>query len=320
MQGSKVLSRSSKPSADALASVIAALGARGAKHSRVEAAGHWALSFPSLDRLKFVALLRGRCCVILPGGQVHWVEQGDVFLLGRTPYVVASDTATPPLPGSGLFAQSGQEVVRLGGDRCVAIGGSVALSQAGTALLLDALPPFLHIGHACDSASAVRRTLGVLEAQSGPAELGGSLIAVKLAEVLLIEALRAASAHGDRAFAGWVSALGDRQVGQALRLMHGNIAFAWTVAGLAERVAMSRSAFAQRFAEQVGRSPMDYLRGLRMALARQMLSAGGSDVAAVAAQVGYASQSAFGQAFRRAFGHPPTAARDDRDAQDLSAR
>ncbi|WP_249165440.1 AraC family transcriptional regulator [Bradyrhizobium sp. AUGA SZCCT0431] len=40
-------------------------------------------------------------------------------------------------------------------------------------------------------------------------------------------------------------------------------------------------------------------------LARAALARGGSDVASVAAEVGYTSQSAFGHAFRRAFGSSP---------------
>ena len=301
-------SRSSKPTADPLSHVIAAVGASSARRSRLEAAGHWALSFPSVDRLKFVAILRGACCVVLPGGESLAVEQGDVFLIGRTPYVVASDAETPAMEGTAMFTGPGREVVRLGGDECVLIGGSVTFSDAGTAFVLDALPLFLLIGRASASASAVAGTLGLLEAESERSGSGETLVAVKLAEVLLIEALRACSVDQGRAFMGWVSALSDKHVGEALRLMHGDIAFQWSVSVLASRVAMSRSAFAQRFSDLVGRAPMDYLRGLRMTLARQMLSDGSADVGMVAAEVGYSSQSAFGQAFRRAFGCPPTAA------------
>ena len=67
---------------------------------------------------------------------------------------------------------------------------------------------------------------------------------------------------------------------------------------------MSRSAFTQRFAARVGRPPLDYLINWRMVLARRKLNAG-QTVAAVAAAVGYSSQSAFSHAFKRTFGHTP---------------
>ena len=202
-----------------------------------------------------MAMLRGRCGVVLPREEVHDLEQGDVCLIGRTPYVVASDPKTPAMEGLPLFTNPDRDVVRLGGDESVLIGGSVSLSEAGTAFALDALPPFLHIGSSSPSATAMARTLGLLEVQTEMTAMGGTLVAVKLAEVLLVEALRVYSADKGRTFVGWISALGDRQIGDALRLMHGEIAFAWTVSALAKRVGMSRSAFSDRFAGLVGRPP-----------------------------------------------------------------
>ena len=304
-----VLSRSSKPADEPLSDVIKAMGAGSARRTRLEAAGHWGLSFPAVDRIKFVAVLRGRCCMVLPRGEVHDLEQGDVCLIGRTSYVVASDPKTPAMEGLPLFTNPDRDVVRLGGDENVLIGGGVTLSEAGMAFALDALPPFLHIGSSSPSATVMVRTLGLLEMQAEMTAMGGTLVAVKLAEILLVEALRAYSADKGRTFVGWISALGDRQIGEALRLMHGQLAFAWTVSALAKRVGMSRSAFSDRFAGLVGRPPMDHLRGLRMALAQQMLEDGAADVGLVAAHVGYSSQSAFGQAFRRTFGRSPKSTR-----------
>lgn len=304
-----VFSRSSKPADEPLWEVIKAMGAGSARRTRLEAAGHWGLSFPAVDRIKFVAVLRGRCCMVLPRGEVHDLEQGDVCLIGRTPYVVASDPKTPAMEGLPLFTNPDRDVVRLGGDESVLIGGGVSLSDAGMAFALDALPPFLHIGSSSPSATVMARTLGLLEMQAEVTAMGGTLVAVKLAEILLVEALRAYSADKDHTFVGWISALGDRQIGEALRLMHGELAFAWTVPALAKRVGMSRSAFSDRFAGLVGRPPMDHLRGLRMALAQQMLEDGATDVGLVAAHVGYSSQSAFGQAFRRTFGRSPKSTR-----------
>jgi AraC-like DNA-binding protein len=305
-----VFSRSSKSAAEPLWDVITALGAGSARRTRLEAAGHWSLSFPSVDRIKFVAVLRGRCCVVLSPGEGHDLEEGDVCLIGRTPYAVASDPKTPAMEGLPLFTNPDRDVVRLGGDESILIGGSVSLSEAGMAFALEALPPFLHIGSSSPSATAMARTLGLLEVQTEIAGMGGTLVAVKLAEILLVEALRAYSADKGRTFVGWIAALGDRQIGEALRLMHGEIAFAWTVSSLAKRVGMSRSAFSDRFAGLVGRPPMDHLRGLRMALAHQMLEDGATDVGLVAAHVGYSSQSAFGQAFRRTFGRSPKSPRE----------
>lgn len=67
---------------------------------------------------------------------------------------------------------------------------------------------------------------------------------------------------------------------------------------------MSRSAFTQRFTKRVGRSPLDYLTRWGMVLAERKLTEG-QPVAAVAAAVGYSSQSAFAHAFKRTMGRTP---------------
>ena len=139
----------------------------------------------------------------------------------------------------------------------------------------------------------------------GRARPGNTLITARLAEILLVEAIRAYIAdHGEES-CGWIGGLADRRIGKALSLMHGDLAFPWTVGDLAAQVGMSRSAFASLFTRRVGRPPLDYLTGWRMTLARHLLLQKKADVASVAVRVGYASQSAFGHAFKRSFGHSP---------------
>ena len=151
------------------------------------------------------------------------------------------------------------------------------------------------------------RILASLEAEVDDAYLGGSLVTQRLAEILMIEAIRAYADAGSANRVGWIAALADVKIGAALRLMHGDVARPWTAAALAAEVGMSRSAFTQRFSARVGRPPLDYLTGWRMTLARSRLSRTETPIARVAADVGYISQSAFAQAFKRVFGVTPRA-------------
>jgi YesN/AraC family two-component response regulator len=70
---------------------------------------------------------------------------------------------------------------------------------------------------------------------------------------------------------------------------------------------ISRSALAERFTQLIGESPMRYLAGWRVQLAKQMLRDGDSSVAEIAARVGYESEAAFNRAFKRTAGSPPAA-------------
>jgi AraC-like DNA-binding protein len=76
---------------------------------------------------------------------------------------------------------------------------------------------------------------------------------------------------------------------------------------LARAVAMSRSAFADRFASLIGEPPIQYLIRWRLALAAQALRVGRESIIRVAQASGYESEAAFSRAFRREFGMPPGA-------------
>ena len=80
----------------------------------------------------------------------------------------------------------------------------------------------------------------------------------------MIQAIRAWIEQDPAARTGWLDALRDRQIGRAIALIHRDPARGWTVASLADEVAMSRSAFAARFTDLVRESPMHYVARWRM--------------------------------------------------------
>lgn len=302
------LSRYAETPPDPFSDVLAALGARGVRGNRLEAAGDWALSFDGRARLKFVAVMRGRCWLLIPERPAEALAEGDIVLLSNTVYTVASDPAVEPADGMPLYASPGHDLVRLGaGDEVTLVGGGSGFADGSAAFVLDELPPFLRVDRTSSTAAAVVQTLTSLRMEVDSAELGRSLVTERLAEILVVAAIRVYVASSPTTGAGWMSALADPRIGKALSLMHGDVAHRWTVPLLASEVGMSRSAFAERFARRVGRSPLDYLTRWRMVLAERKLGEGRT-VAAVAALVGYNSQSAFSHAFRRTLGRTPKAA------------
>ena len=92
----------------------------------------------------------------------------------------------------------------------------------------------------------------------------------------------------------------------AIRQMHGAPSRRWTIAELAKKTALSRSAFFDRFAGTVGVAPMEYLLAWRMALAKGLLRRQDLGIEQVAERVGYGSASAFSTAFSRHVGEPPS--------------
>ena len=72
---------------------------------------------------------------------------------------------------------------------------------------------------------------------------------------------------------------------------------------------MSRSAFALRFKEKVGQSPLDYLTRWRMFRAGQLLRSSDKALVEIATSVGYDSEASFNKAFKRTTGSAPGAYR-----------
>lgn len=308
------ISRSAEIIADPFSEVLAALGARSVRGTGLDASGDWALAFDGRRRLKFIAVIRGRCWLLLPDQAPEALAEGDIVLISNTRYTVASDPSVEPTDGMPLYASPGQDRVRLGaGDETALIGGGSGFDDGSADFVLEALPLFLRVDRSSPTAGSVAATLNALQREVAQPALGGSLVAERLAEILVIAAIRAFVAAGPATRIGWITALADPRIGKALRLLHADIAFRWTVPQLASQVGMSRSAFTQRFTERVGRPPLDYLTHWRMVLAERKLAAG-QPVAAVATSVGYTSQSAFSHAFKRSLGRTPRATERPRHA------
>lgn len=297
---------------DPLSDVLGLLEMQSVATARLEAGGNWALRFPARPFLKFNAVLKGTCWITVDGHPPCQLSSGDTFLLSGAPaYALAhAPWAIDGAAGDGalLFADaghSGRNCVHYGGAEHILVGGGFVFGAENAGLLMDVLPTFLHIPGSDDASAILRATLAVLGDELAGDRMGAALMTRRLADILLVQALRAYVAREGTAAAGWMGALGDRRIGSALRQMHGDPARRWSVAGLAADAGMARSGFALRFKELVGTGPLAYLTHWRMQLARGRLRDDGVNVATLAAQLGYASESAFGTAFKRHFGRAP---------------
>ena len=103
------------------------------------------------------------------------------------------------------------------------------------------------------------------------------------------------------------SGLRDPTVGKALALIHARPSFSWTIEGLARQCGASRTVLAERFMQFVGIPPMHYLAKWRMQVASEMLNRGNSNMATIAAEIGYESEASFRRAFKKMMGVPPSA-------------
>jgi AraC-like DNA-binding protein len=298
---------------DPLSDVLTLLDIRSAESSRLECGGRWALSFEGYQHIKVGAVLAGSAWITVAGSPPVQLITGDCYLLvGGQPYQAAGDLDTKPEDGHGVFRRATGKTVYCGDDsdspdRTIFAGGAVTFDDTTASMLLDNLPPIVRIAGDSLAARVVRPALQLLETETTAALPGADLMSVHLTQILFIQALRAHLATGQDAdeVPGWLGALRDPQIREALDLMHEDPARHWTVAELATAVGLSRSTFALKFKTLVGLSPLDYLSRWRIRSAGQTLRTGNRTVASVAAEWGYASESAFSNAFKRVTGSPP---------------
>lgn len=278
---------------------------------RFESRGPYALRFGGYEHIKFGAVLFGEVRLWVEGEAVPLnLETGDCYLLtdGR-PYRTANADDVAEIDGNSFFASAQQPdgVIRLGDsppDKVV-LGGRFVFDEEGAAWLREALPPIIHIAASSPAAAPLRATLALLGLEAGGGAPGEAVVVDRLADILLVQALRAHLAAAGPEDASWLAGLADPRIGKALRCFHDDVAADWTVARLAAAAGMSRSSFAERFRVRVGMAPLDYLTRWRMVRVRRSLIDTDLPFATIAARNGYRSRTSCSQSFKRMFGYSP---------------
>jgi AraC-like DNA-binding protein/mannose-6-phosphate isomerase-like protein (cupin superfamily) len=301
------VSRSSK-SLDPLSQILSVLVPHGYMTGGVDAGGQWAIHFQQDQIFRCFAILSGHCWLSLEGrADSISVAAGDVVILphGR-PFRLGNNFEIVPVDIMSVIRTplNGRIETWQGGGSCLALSALFTFSGDPVRWLLSALPPFVHIHEEPDKA-AVRWYLERMMTMLREPQPGGFLLGEHLAQMLLIEVLRLHAADQVASSGGWLSALSDRQIGKAIAAMHQQPAHRWTLRHLGELAGMSRSAFALRFKEKVGISAIEYLIRWRMTLAGDRLLHSVEPVGAIAAWLGYQSESAFAFAFKREMGCSP---------------
>lgn len=289
---------------DPLAEIISLLRPRAVFTKGISGAGSWAVRYADFGHPGFCAVIEGGCRLAVDGQEVLALAAGDFVLLPTTPGFTLSgfEPATPvlitpdhaPSPDTELRHgdPDGPPNVRL-------LGGYFTFDVDEAGLLVSLLPTQIQIRDIPRLATLVQ----LLTEESGAQRPGRELVLSRLVEILLVEALRLTQAAD--APAGLLRGLGDARLAEAIRSIHAEPARAWTMARLARAAGLSRSAFFERFARNVGVPPMEYLLGWRMALAKDLLRRRDIDLAEIAERVGYGSASTFSTAFSRHVGQPP---------------
>jgi AraC-like DNA-binding protein len=329
---------------DVLSDVLRVVRLSGAVFFTADFSSPWALESPIPEMLAsavmpqaecivlFHILVDGECEVECGGLPVATMKSGDVIVFPRgEQHTMRSHGAGTPAPLSSIVSLGRHDdPVQLsygGGGRISRFVCGYLNCDQRFGPLVDSLPTMMMVRgrddySSIDAVDATGSRPTVMPQGSGTwlgttlkftvnearaARPGSTAMLGRLTELMFVELLREYMHRLPASEGGWLAGLNDPQVGKALRLLHADPGRDWTVDDLAREIAMSRSVLAQRFTELVGESPMRYLAGWRMQLAKEMMRDGVRTIQEVAACVGYDSEAAFNRAFKRATGSPPAA-------------
>lgn len=287
-----------------LSDVLIGSGFSAACSVRLTAGGDWALRFRPIA-LKFNAVLHGGCWLTSEGGSALRLDAGDCFIVAGRPFVLSSRPGLPAVDAAEVFSNSPICATYGSGDDVALLGGSVAFADADASHLLDLLPSSLVIRRGADGAAPMGWLLDQFDREWQEGRPGARAACDDLLRLMFIQGLRAHLSNAEADPLGWLAGLKDPAVAAALRAIHAEPTRAWRLPELAAQAGLSRTAFAERFRNRVGRPPVEYAATWRMRVAARRLREGRQSVSAVAHELGFLSDSAFGAAFRRVHGVSP---------------
>jgi AraC-like DNA-binding protein len=253
----------------------------------------------------------GRLLLYIEGEPATEVGAGEVVLLPRNDgHILASAPGLAPVRTGSLIQPSADgglaRVVHGGGGEATHIMCGFLGSEGGFNPLVATLPRPLTLDvRQGTSHEWIEASVRFAAAELAQGRLATSSVLSRLSELLLVEAVRRYASTLPEGEVGWLRGLRDPHVGRALALIHRDIGAPWSAETLAREVALSRSAFTDRFTALVGMPPIRYLTVWRLQTAKLQLRETARTVGQLAHAVGYESAEAFSRAFKREFGVSP---------------
>lgn len=286
-----------------------------------EVSAGWRLRLPPPEAVLIHYVLRGAGVLAGPAGTDHRLQRYWMAVVpkGLRHALASEGTVEHEQPADPRPSPSGLLHVVAGDERhptLVVACGTVTVAYGGAVGLFEHLHEIIVVDVSA-SAQVPTAFEALLEEQERP-QPGSAAMMAALMHQCLVVMLRQICGRRDCQMA-WLDALEDARLSRVLDALLDEPERPHSLESLASLAAMSRSAFAEHFAATFGRSPMEFLRDVRMQRAAHLLDGGELPVETVAARVGFSSRSHFSRAFKACFRVSPVAFRA-RQSQRASAR
>ena len=314
---------------DVLSDVLRSVRLTGSMLFLVEASTPWMTQAPATQAfaaavlphaqhlISYHVITDGACWGGLAGAVPQPLEAGDILVVPHgDPYFLAAPPDAAQTYGYDeavsffrrMAAGELPTVVTEGGggaQRTRFVCGFLGCDARPFNPVLAALPRVMHLRRAARPGDRLSHLVDFALGELREQRAGSRDVLLRLSELMFVEVVRCHLAAGASDRPDWLAGLRDPLVARALACLHREPARPWTIDALAGAVNSSRSTLAERFAQRVGKPPMQYLTAWRMQLATRLLADSSAKVRAVAEAVGYDSEAAFSRAFKKHSGRSP---------------
>lgn len=298
---------------DALADVLKAIRLTANTYFCTDFSAPWGMEIEESRQGMFHVVVEGACwlkhakaeepihlatgdIVAFPTGGAHWISDTP-----NSPKLPGSNVVEYILNGTNPFQPKEEREQTTSTLLC----GSFCYDSSMDHPFVKDLPCFIHIrASETPDLNWLRSLVTVLATESRQPSPGSTVMVDRLTEVLFIQLMRAYMKSAPSNM-GYIAALADHQIGSALNLIHSEAKAYWTVERLGETVALSRTAFTEKFSRMVGMPPKTYLTNWRMQKAKAQLETSDMPMIDIAENAGYSSEAAFSKAFKHHFEQPP---------------
>lgn len=272
----------------------------------------WAMRMPPMHNCMMFHLVVDGSAQFSIGGEHIELRAGDFILFpkgeGHTLNDGACEDFTPlhELPIQAVTER--YETLAFGGQGSATnmVCGVLLFQHPLAIKLLGILPSQILIRQEDSAANRIVDNIShLLQVETLGVGVGAEAVIARLADIMVIAAMRQHLIEIGEDKMGWLGALEDDRIGKALTLIHDAPDHHWSLEELAQNIGMSRTSFAQQFKRLIGNTPMEYLTEWRMSLAYSKLQLSKDSMLAIALEVGYQSEAAFSRAFKKIIGKSP---------------
>lgn len=268
----------------------------------------WHMSTPGgSDSTTFHLLCHGEAWIHMPNQiEPNQMRAGDIAFF---PHDAAHTFSALPVIPQQPFDYSKPAQLDKTAPGAGLLCGHLKLPAHVRRLLLASFPDFMLIRPDVSPVGRQMRELIEMMTDEGiQNDLGVTAILDRLSDTLFLYVMRH-TLHLQPKLSPLLAALSDENLRLPILAFIDNPAESWSVERMAKLACQSRSAFAERFTQQINMSPMEFVTLWRMQLASALLSDSRANMLDVAMKCGYESEAAFRKAFKRVVGIPPGKAR-----------